>query len=485
MLRYAAAAEASASFGTVLSMLARSHRIPPARSVWDLVYRIADGWAIAVSLWLCLPSGASPEASLATGSFMVLLQFLAAEFTGLYAGWRGAPLIRELASLLATWLAAAALLALAYAMGLPSPHAALGMAWWLAVGGMTLAAGRAALRIVQRMLRAHGFNRRRFAIVGVNSLAFDVARNIDRSPELGLSFAGFYDDRPPGRLPPIPGELGALAGAIDDLVAATARGDVQLVYVAFPLRAEARVQNVLARLADSTASVYVVPDLFVYELMHARWTHVGGLPAVSVFETPFYGVDGLLKRLTDLVLASTLLTLLALPMTVIAIAIKLTSRGPVLFRQQRYGLDGRPIWVWKFRSMRVCEPGAAAVQATRGDPRVTPLGAVLRKTSLDELPQLFNVCGGSMSLVGPRPHATAHNEQYRKLIQGYMLRHKVKPGITGLAQVDGWRGETDTLEKMVKRVECDHRYIREWSWWLDVQILFRTIFAVLSRQNAY
>jgi putative colanic acid biosynthesis UDP-glucose lipid carrier transferase len=176
---------------------------------------------------------------------------------------------------------------------------------------------------------------------------------------------------------------------------------------------------------------------------------------------------------------------LAVPLLLVAIAIKLTSRGPVFFRQRRYGLDGREILVWKFRTMTVCEDGHQVTQAGKKDARVTRLGGVLRRTSIDELPQLFNVMEGSMSLVGPRPHAAAHNEQYRKMIEGYMLRHKVKPGITGLAQVRGWRGETDTLEKMQRRVECDHEYIREWSLWLDLSILFRTISVVLARKNAY
>jgi putative colanic acid biosynthesis UDP-glucose lipid carrier transferase len=165
--------------------------------------------------------------------------------------------------------------------------------------------------------------------------------------------------------------------------------------------------------------------------------------------------------------------------------VKRSSPGPIFFRQRRYGLDGQEIWVWKFRSMNVCENGPQIEQATKEDPRVTRLGAILRKTSIDELPQLFNVLQGTMSLVGPRPHASAHNEQYRQRIAGYMLRHKVKPGITGLAQVNGWRGETDTLEKMEKRVEFDHRYIREWSLWLDLKILFKTVLVVFKGQNAY
>ena len=187
----------------------------------------------------------------------------------------------------------------------------------------------------------------------------------------------------------------------------------------------------------------------------------------------------------DVGLALLFLLLASLPMCCIALLIKLTSPGPVFFRQKRYGLDGHEILVWKFRSMRVCEPGSNFTQATREDPRVTGVGRILRRTSLDELPQLFNVLEGSMSLVGPRPHATAQNEHYRRLIPGYMLRHKVKPGITGLAQVLGWRGETDTLDKMSNRIQCDLQYIREWSLWMDMKILLRTVFVVLSGQNAY
>jgi putative colanic acid biosynthesis UDP-glucose lipid carrier transferase len=204
-----------------------------------------------------------------------------------------------------------------------------------------------------------------------------------------------------------------------------------------------------------------------------------------VFENPFYGVDGILKRAFDVVAASVLTTVAAVPMLAIAMLVKLTSPGPILFRQSRYGLDGREIRVWKFRTMTVCEDGEAVKQATKDDQRITWIGKFLRRTSLDELPQLFNVLIGNMSLVGPRPHAKIHNEYYRKEIEGYMLRHKVKPGITGLAQVNGCRGETDTLDKMERRVRFDHQYIREWTIWLDLRILLKTFHVVVSRQNAY
>ena len=321
--------------------------------------------------------------------------------------------------------------------------------------------------------------------MGINDLGFGLARRIENSPELGLSHMGFFDDREAQRLPAIPGDLNQITGTIEELVQHAREGRVSIIYITFPMRAEARIKNVLNKLGDTTASVYIVPDFFVFELLHSRWTDISGLPAVSVFENPFYGIDGLLKRGVDVVLASLLLLLVSIPMMIIAILVKTSSPGPVFFRQRRYGLDGREILVWKFRSMKVCESEGKFVQATRDDPRVTGLGQVLRKTSLDELPQLFNVLEGTMSLVGPRPHASLQNEEYRSLIRGYMLRHKVKPGITGLAQVNGWRGETDTLEKMEKRVECDHRYIREWSLYMDLKILFKTIFVVLSRQNAY
>ena len=220
-------------------------------------------------------------------------------------------------------------------------------------------------------------------------------------------------------------------------------------------------------------------------MLHARWNQIDGLPVVSVFESPISGIDGVLKRGFDIVGSSLLLLLLAIPMLSIAVMVKCSSPGPIFFRQKRYGLSGEEIHVWKFRSMLVCEEGPEVRQATRGDARVTSVGEVLRQTSLDELPQLFNVLSGTMSLVGPRPHATAHNEQYRTLIDGYMLRHKGKPGITGLAQVSGARGETETLEKMERRIAFDHRYIREWSLWMDVRILLKTLSVIWKQENAY
>jgi putative colanic acid biosynthesis UDP-glucose lipid carrier transferase len=245
------------------------------------------------------------------------------------------------------------------------------------------------------------------------------------------------------------------------------------------------MSELVTALRDTTASVYFVPDAFAFDLVQGRLVEINGMPALSVCDTPFHGMDAVLKRATDLVLATVALIVSSPVMLLTAAAVKLTSKGPVLFRQRRYGLNGEEILVYKFRSMTTTEDGAVVTQVTRDDLRVTRVGRFIRKTSLDELPQLFNVLQGKMSLVGPRPHAVAHNEMYRKLISGYMIRHKVRPGITGLAQVNGMRGETETLDKMSERVRFDLEYLRHWSPWLDVKIILKTIGQVVWSRNAY
>jgi putative colanic acid biosynthesis UDP-glucose lipid carrier transferase len=332
------------------------------------------------------------------------------------------------------------------------------------------------------VVRRHGFNTRRVAIVGARDLGAYLAQTILNTPSMGLMPIGFYDDRKLSGSRRVSGEL---AGDLDDLVDEARKGNVDLIYITLPMFAEARIKRLINRLSDSTVSVYLVPDVFMYELLHSKWGNVGDLPVISIFDTPFYGVDGWLKRALDVVLGSIILLIIAVPMLLIALGIKLTSSGSVFFKQRRYGMNGHMIEVWKFRTMKVSEDGLDVTQATRNDPRITPFGAFLRGSSLDELPQFINVLQGTMSIVGPRPHAVAHNEQYRKLISGYMLRHKVKPGITGLAQVNGWRGETDAIEKMQKRVEYDLGYIRNWSLGLDIKIILLTVFKGFSGKNAY
>ncbi|WP_146676722.1 undecaprenyl-phosphate glucose phosphotransferase [Pirellula sp. SH-Sr6A] len=358
------------------------------------------------------------------------------------------------------------------------------MVAWFFVGGLLLLCSHMVVRAAMEYLCKLGVGVRRTAIIGANRLGYDIARNAIRSADSGLRIVGFYDDRGAERRQDHEQDLPDYCGTTAELMASTQRGEIDVVLIALPMRAEKRIQDLLDVFGNTTASVYIVPDFFVFELLHSRWTQVGGLPVVSVFETPMYGVDGWVKRALDLSVSLIGVILISPILLICALLVRFTSQGPVFFRQKRYGLDGKEILVWKFRSMFTCDNGSVVKQATKDDPRVTPVGRILRRTSLDELPQLFNVIDGSMSLVGPRPHANAHNEHYRKLIRGYMMRHKVKPGITGLAQVEGSRGETDTIEKMEARIALDHRYIREWSLWLDIKLILKT-FRVVLRQDAY
>jgi putative colanic acid biosynthesis UDP-glucose lipid carrier transferase len=464
-----------------------ARRIHQQFSLVGVLYRLVDAAAVAGGLALAIWIARLPAREyLLPGAIAIIIHYLVAEIAGTYRSWQGVSGNREAYAKLSTWgLAFLLVAAIGFATQRLEDYPRLLLGTWLLGTAMFMVMGSGILRLLQRSYWLRGLNTKPCAIVGVTELGIQLAHNMLATPELGLKLAGYYDDRPPERGPQLPPGLKQRIGDIDDLVADAKAGFIDRIYITFPMRGEDRIRGVLTMLADTTASVYIVPDFFVFQMLHSRWTDIGGLPVVSVFENPLYGVDGLAKRAFDLIVSALLLLVLAIPMTIVALAIKLTSRGPVFFRQRRYGLDGQEILVWKFRSMTVCEDGHNVAQATRSDSRVTRVGAIIRRTSIDELPQLFNVFAGSMSLVGPRPHATAHNEQYRKLIEGYMLRHKVKPGITGLAQIRGWRGETDTLEKMQRRVECDHEYIREWSLWLDIKILFRTAFVVLKRENAY
>ncbi len=251
------------------------------------------------------------------------------------------------------------------------------------------------------------------------------------------------------------------------------------------MSSQPRIHKLLDDLRDTTASIYFVPDIFVFDLIQARIGSVNGIPTMAVCESPFHGTTGLIKRMSDVILSCAILLLCAPLMLLIALGVKLTSRGPAIFKQRRYGLDGRDIIVYKFRSMTVQQDGAHVPQAVKGDARVTRFGAFLRRTSLDELPQFVNVIQGRMSIVGPRPHAVAHNETYRSLVKGYMIRHKVKPGITGLAQIRGARGETDTVDKMKLRIEYDLEYLRNWSLRLDLLIILKTIPALMGRDDIY
>lgn len=326
-------------------------------------------------------------------------------------------------------------------------------------------------------------NQRKVVIVGANEESQKLADNVINNIVYGLKLTGYFDDRLEGRTGK---SMGApYLGGMDKLPEYVKKNGIDLIYITLPVSHQQRVLDLLDKLHDTTASIYFTPDIFVYELIQARMDNIGDMPLVALCETPFSGLNGVLKRLSDILFSILILILISPLLLIIALAVKLTSPGPVLFSQKRYGLDGEEIVVYKFRSMTVCEDGDTIKQATRGDARVTKLGAILRKYSLDELPQFINVLQGRMSIVGPRPHAVAHNEMYRGMIKGYMMRHKVKPGITGWAQVNGYRGETDTVDKMQKRIEYDLDYLRNWSLGLDTIIILNTVVTVFKTEDTY
>lgn len=326
-------------------------------------------------------------------------------------------------------------------------------------------------------------NQRKVVIVGTNEESCKLGKNIDDDVAYGLQLKGYFDDRSEDRIET--SLNAAYLGIMDELPDYVKKNSIDLIYITLPISHQQRVLDLLDKLNDTTASIYFTPDIFVYDLIQARMDNIGGMPLVALCETPFSGLNGVLKRLSDIAFSSFILLLITPLLFIIAIAVKLSSAGPILFSQKRYGLDGKEIIVYKFRSMTVCENGSDIKQATRNDSRITKLGAFLRKYSLDELPQFINVLQGRMSTVGPRPHAVAHNEMYRGMIKGYMIRHKVKPGITGWAQVNGYRGETEQVEKMQKRIEYDLDYLRNWSLGLDAIIIFKTIFTVFQTEDTY
>jgi putative colanic acid biosynthesis UDP-glucose lipid carrier transferase len=357
------------------------------------------------------------------------------------------------------------------------------LASWAILTPMLLWLGESTAQMILKRPHANAVGLRKAVIVGLTEPGLHLERQLARDTSLRIQVAGYFEDRAPHRLPP--DGVDRIIGTASQLPEFVRRNNVQLAYVTLPMTQHSRVLHMVEALRDSTVSIYFVPNMFAFDPVQARFDVLGGIPVVAIRESPFFGASGIAKRLSDLIVAS-ILILASLPvLLVVALGVRLGSPGPVVFKQRRYGLDGREILIYKFRSMTVTEDGDSEYrQVTAGDSRVTPFGAFIRKFSLDELPQLFNVLEGTLSMVGPRPHAIAVNEQYRKLIPGYMIRHKIKPGITGWAQINGYRGGDD-LESMTKRVEFDMDYLRHWSLALDLAIILRTAAIVWRDKRAY
>lgn len=413
----------------------------------------------------------------------VLIFGLISTVKGVYRSWRTESLSAEIAGVVGVWLATAIILVLiGFVFKTSSDFSRVTISTWVVLVPVGMASLRYLYREILRSVRADGRNTRSVVFAGCGKTAQKMAKHIESQPWMGLSILGVYDDRSEKRVESSNLEL---IGNLEDMLIRARAGEIDIIYLTLPMQAERRIVQLIDQLADTTASVFVVPDIFVFDLFHAKWSTLGGMPVVSVFDSPFYGIQGGVKRLEDVILGCLILVFISPLMLLIALGVKLTSPGSVLFKQRRYGLNGEVVEVWKFRSMSTSDDGDKVIQAKKNDARITPLGAFLRRTSLDELPQFINVLQGHMSIVGPRPHAITHNEEYRRLIHGYMLRHKVKPGITGWAQVNGWRGETDTLDKMKGRLECDMAYVRNWSLRLDIKIILMTVFKGFVGKNAY
>jgi putative colanic acid biosynthesis UDP-glucose lipid carrier transferase len=450
------------------------------------IYRGIDLFFITLSFALvCYMLNVSFDRDYLLLSLLGSITFaLIAESFSLYRSWRVGTFKEMSFYTFVSWAFSIAILVVGlFLFEISDSFSRLIISAWFVVTCFTLIAWRFVFKNALSSLRGKGFNTRNIALFGLSEKGIRLAKQAQNNPEIGYNLTAIYDDRDITRLDKKYHDL--VQGTIDDGIAAARNNNFDVIYIALPIAAHSRIQDILSEFGDTTATVHVVPDLFMYCLMHGQMANLGDMQTISVYDNPMSGGMAVIKRLEDIVLSIFALALLCLPMLAIAALIKLTSKGPIIFKQNRYGMNGRPIKVWKFRTMQVLENDAIVTQAKKGDPRITVVGSFLRKTSLDELPQFFNSLKGDMSVIGPRPHAVSHNETYRKLINYYMLRHKVKPGITGWAQVNGWRGETDTLDKMQKRVEFDLEYIRNWSLWMDFKILIFTVLRSFRDKNAY
>jgi len=422
------------------------------------------------------------EIAVLIGALLTLIVF---SISGIYTSWRGKRWLHQARIVAMVWLTVVIIMILiAFLTKTSEIFSRQWMAAWTFMAWGCLLTFRLGFYKLLQAMRARGWNHKRIIIVGTGELARSVAKNIRESSWTGLDIVAFFDDDACAVTREIDG-IDVKCG-VSDLHRIVARNSINEVWLALPLKEEDRMKEILQNLRHSTVNIRFVPGIFGFRLFNHSITEVAGLPVIDLNTSPMVGVNRFIKELEDRVLALIILVVISPLLLLISLAVKLSSKGPVLFKQMRHGWDGKPIKVYKFRTMVVHEEHNGYVtQACKGDMRITPLGAFLRKTSLDELPQFFNVLQGRMSIVGPRPHAIAHNDQYKDQIEAYMMRHKVKPGITGWAQINGWRGETDTLDKMKRRIEFDLYYIENWTLWLDLKIIFLSMFSGFVHRNAY
>jgi len=415
----------------------------------------------------------------------VLLAWQVFQVFGLYEFRSLSRLVWQLSRLITAWgMVAMGLIAVVFFTKTAEEFSRAWAGAWFASAWLALVATRVFLKLRLGAWQKRGWLTRRVAIVGAGNNGRRLLRHLQRRGA-GIAVIGVFDDRKT-RIPPEQLEGTTIQGGLDDLIDRCRNDEIDDVLVALPWRADNRLMEIAKKLRQVPVDLRLAPEPIGFRLSKGSMQEVSGLPMLTMFERPLTDWSHVIKLIEDKLLGGLILLLVAPLMLLIALAIKLDSRGPVLFRQQRFGFNNNLITVWKFRTMHDAQNQDDAVrQATRNDPRVTRLGALLRRTSLDELPQFFNVLGGSMSIVGPRPHAVAHNEQFARTVNQYYARHRVKPGITGWAQVNGLRGETDTAEKLERRLEHDLYYIDHWSPWLDLKIIVMTLLVGLVHKHAY
>ncbi|MEL1263401.1 undecaprenyl-phosphate glucose phosphotransferase [Pseudoxanthomonas putridarboris] len=440
-----------------------------------LAYRLRfDTWTPAIGDWIPI-------------STSILSAALCFNAFPLYRSWRGRGVLSEVWILGLAWTTVLALISVhTWLLQLDRPTYLLWVGLWYVLGFALLGFSRVAVRGVLSMLRSAGIDVRRVVVVGMRPPVIRIHRYLRQNAWVGMQIVGYFSTRDDINIADST-DLHCL-GPVQNLREYLAGDRVEEVWISLPMGKLGRIKSVLTMLDKTPVKVKLVPDTSELAALNQSGEQIGSVPVINLRQ----GSDApdnsffIIKAAMDRTLALVALVGLAPLMLAIALAVKLSSPGPVLFRQKRHGRAGEEFSMLKFRSMRADLPASAEVrQATRGDPRVTRLGAFLRRSSLDELPQLFNVLGGSMSLVGPRPHAIQHNRQYGMLINCYMQRHYVKPGITGWAQVNGFRGETPRLRDMKKRVQYDMDYIRRWSPWLDLKIMALTAVRLFGQKQAY
>lgn len=417
--------------------------------------------------------------------FAVLCVVIVFPLFGMYSSWRGQSLVKQARVIFLSWLTVVVLMiVILFGMKISSDYSRLWLGLWMVSGLLFLLVSRMFIYGFLQYQRKKGKNYRRVVIVGAGDLGKRLLSNVADSPWTGFKVLGLFDDNIKLHGQSISGYQ--VVGDLLSVDGFVETHKVDEVWIALPMRAEKRVKELLYALRHQTVNIKFIPDIFGFTLLNHSMTEIAGLPAVNLSDTPMLGGNQIIKAIEDCVLGLLIFILISPLLLLIFISIKLSSPGPALFKQKRHGWDGRIINVYKFRTMKVhCEDEDQITQACKNDTRVTKIGAFLRRTSLDELPQFYNVLQGRMSIVGPRPHAVQHNDLYKDQVNRYMLRHMVKPGITGWAQVNGLRGETDTLEKMQKRVEYDLYYIENWSLWFDLKIILLTIFKGFINKNAY